>query len=111
MVFGETDGAFDVLTVDIDGKPSVVADWIRLPFKRDAFSFGFWDPPYDHLYKQEGREIWRTCRRLAVLHTHVYPTSWFEGAKREAHIGVSHGPLKQMRALQIFVKTVPRPLF
>src|SRR3990172_2849566 len=111
VAFGKTDGIPQtILAVDLVGHPSVRANWNALPFENSHFEFGYWDPPYDHLYKQEGREIWRVCRRLAILHTHCYPTSWFEGANRTAHIAISMGPLKQMRALQVFDKTTPMPL-
>ena len=101
VAFGKTDGI----------PPSVLAidrrtgyEWASLPFENDHFAFGYWDPPYDILYKPEGREIWRTCRRLAILHTHVYPTSWFTRAKREAMVAITFGPLKQIRILQVFAK-------
>lgn len=43
-------------------------DWIKLPFKDNQFEFGYWDPPYDKMYKHEGIEIWRCCKKLAILH-------------------------------------------
>ena len=99
--FGKTDG--------IPEGPAAVDhntgyEWRDLPFANNHFEFGYWDPPYDKLYKPEGREIWRCCQRLAVLHTHIYPTSWFDGAKRTAGIAVTMGPLKKIRCLQVFDK-------
>jgi hypothetical protein len=107
--FGARDtveGTWQTIDIDLRNKPTICADWEALPFAENTFTFGYWDPPYDHLYKTEGKEIWRVCRKMAVLHTHVYPTSWFHHANRVAHIGVSMGPLKQMRAVQVFEKTV-----
>lgn len=79
-------------------------EWKDLPFKANSFKFGYWDPPYDKLYKKEGIEIWRVCKKLAILHTHVYPRAWFKNAKRVAMVAVTMGPLKQIRILQIFKK-------
>ncbi len=79
-------------------------DWNKLPFENNQFIFGYWDPPYDHLYKNEGIEIWRTCRRLAILHTHIWPRAWLKKAKRQAMIAITMGPMKQIRCLQIFEK-------
>lgn len=99
--FGKTDNIPDsVFSVDLENG----YNWIELPFKDNKFDFGYWDPPYDHLYKKEGQEIWRCCRKLAILHTHVYPTSWFKGAKRIGMVAITMGPLKQIRILQVIKK-------
>ena len=99
VAFGVRDGIPpDVLAIDRKRGH----EWRNLPFPDRHFKFGYWDPPYDHLYRREGLEIWRTCQRLAILHTHVYPTSWFEGAKREAMVAITMGPLKRIRILQLF---------
>ena len=107
--FGEPDAVFGV-TDGIPNGPvhidlSTGHDWKSLPFRDRQFNFGYWDPPYDHLYKPECVEIWRTCQRLAILHTHVYPTSWMVGAKRTGMVAATMGPLKQIRVLQVFDKT------
>ncbi len=49
-------------------------------------------------------EIWRVVKRLALLHTHVWPKAWLASAEREAMIAVTMGPLKQIRLLQVFRK-------
>ena len=106
VAFGKTDGIPEgVQFVDRNNG----YEWADLPFENDEFAFGYWDPPYDKLYKPEAQEIWRCCRKLAILHTRTYPTSWFEDAKRVAAVGVTMGPLKVIRHLQIFDK-VPRLL-
>ena len=79
-------------------------EWSTLPFSENKFAFGYWDPPYDHLYKKEGMEIWRVCRRLAILHTHIWPRAWLKDAQRQAMIAVTMGPMKQIRCLQVFRK-------
>jgi len=79
-------------------------EWAKLPFKKNEFVFGYWDPPYDALYKPEAQEIWRTVRKLAILHTHVYPRAWLTDAKRKGMYAITMGPMKQMRCLQVFVK-------
>ena len=56
------------------------------------------------LFKPECLEIWRCCKKLAILHTHVYPTSWMKDAKRIAMVAITMGSLKQVRILQIFQK-------
>ena len=56
------------------------------------------------MFRPEAREIWRVCKRLAVLHPMTYPTSWFAGGRREAMVAVTFGPFKMMRCLQIFRK-------
>ena len=112
VAFGETDGIPPgVYSVDRDASRWKVeagmayrGEWTSLPFKENYFAFGYWDPPYDHLYKAEGQEIWRTVRRLAILHTFVWPIAWLVGAEREAVIAVTMGPMKQIRALQVFRK-------
>jgi len=109
IAFGKTDGIPEgVETVDHNQevKPTYCEDWINLRFANNTFKFGYWDPPYDHLYKKEGQEIWRTVERLAILHPNIYPTSWFENAKREGMIAVTMGPLKQIRCLQVFKKVL-----
>jgi hypothetical protein len=106
--FGEPDAAFG----KTDGIPEHIRyfdrkngyEWKSLPLTENEIAFGYWDPPYDKLYRPECREIWRVCQRLAVLHTHVYPNSWMEGAKRTAGVAITMGPLKQIRFLQIFAK-------
>ena len=101
VAFGKTDGIPEhVLAID----QNTGYEWAELPFGYNEFDFGYWDPPYDKLYKPEGQEIWRTCRKLAVLHTHIYPTSWFAAGKRIATIAVTYGPLKVIRCLQVFEK-------
>lgn len=101
VAFGKTDGIPDsCLAVD----KNTGYDWISLPFKDSEFAFGYWDPPYDHLYKKEGQEIWRVCRRLAILHTHMWPRAWLEDAEREALVAITFGPMKRIRCLQVFKK-------
>lgn len=117
IVFGKTDNiSGTVVTVDANplSDPTVLADWRSLPFADQEFQFGYWDPPYftldkdgketqkPHMYKREGQEIWRTVHRLAILHTHVWPTAWLEGAKREAMVAVTMGPMKRIRILNVF---------
>lgn len=104
VAFGKTDGIpSDILSVDLE----TGFNWIYLPFKENQFAFGYWDPPYDKLYKKEGQEIWRCCKRLAILHTYIWPISWLSEAKRQAMIAVTMGPLKQIRCLQVFEKNIP----
>ncbi len=101
VAFGKTTGIPDgIFYVD----KSNGYDWIKLPFKDNQFDFGYWDPPYDRLYKKEGIEIWRCCKRLAILHTHIWPRAWLKSAKREAMIAVTFGPMKRIRCLQVFRK-------
>jgi len=114
-IFGTPDAAFG----KTDGIPEGIAyydlsngyDWKRLLLPDDYHLFGFWDPPYfndDHtrfkMFKREAQEIWRVCKRLAILHPLVYPTSWFAGAGREALVAVTFGSLKMIRCLSIFTK-------
>src|SRR3990167_4256458 len=73
LAFGKTDGIPEG-TLAIDRNTGY--EWVSLPFKDNEFAFGYWDPPYDKLYKHEGIEIWRTVRRLAILHTHIWPRAW-----------------------------------
>lgn len=106
MAFGKTDGIPEgVQYADLENG----IDWKDLPYQSNSFNFGYWDPPYDKMYKPEGVEIWRTCRQLAILHPKIYPTSWFADAKRIAMIAITMGPLKDIRCLQIFrkVETLP----
>jgi len=78
VAFGKTDNIpDDVEYVDKSNGYS----WLLLPFKDNHFNFGYWDPPYDKMYKHEGIEIWRTCKKLAILHTHIFPISWLRNAK------------------------------
>ena len=79
-------------------------DWNKLPFEDNSKGFGYWDPPYDHMYKHEGIEIWRCSIKLAILHTHIFPKSWLDGAKRIGMVAITMGPLKQIRCLQVFEK-------
>jgi len=107
VAFGKTDNIpMNVETIDSneDVVPSYCFDWKKLPFKDNYFKFGYWDPPYDHLYKKEGMEIWRTCRKLAILHTHMWPRAWLKDSKRIGIIAVTMGPMKQIRCLQVFEK-------
>ena len=101
VAFGKTDNIPDEIYA-IDQK--INYKWDKLPHKDNEFKFGYWDPPYDKLYKKEGVEIWRVCKKLAILHTHVYPRAWFKNAERVAMVAVTMGPLKQIRILQIFKK-------
>lgn len=115
VCFGKTDGIPDgVKAIDKNNG----YDWLKLPFKDNEFEFGYWDPPYDRmyikedgtagceLYKKEGLEIWRVCKRLAILHTFVYPKAWFKRAERESMVAVTMGPLKQIRILNVFKKVI-----
>lgn len=112
IAFGATDGIPEGVTI-VDKKNG--HDWRSLPFIADSiYDFGYWDPPYHNeksgpgnrakLFRPEAREIWRCVKRLAILHTHVYPRAWFAAAIREAMVAVTYGPLKQVRILQIFRK-------
>ena len=101
VAFGKTDNIPDeVKAIDLN----TGYNWNKLPFKDNEFEFGYWDPPYDKMYKHEGMEIWRCCKRLAILHTYIFPRAWLKDAKREAMIAVTMGPLKQIRCLQVFRK-------
>ncbi len=102
IAFGKTDGIPEGIQA-VDQKNGY--QWNDLPFEDNQFEFGYWDPPYDKLYRPECIEIWRTCRKLAILHTHVYPTSWMKNARRVGMVAVTMGPLKQIRVLQIFEKS------
>jgi hypothetical protein len=103
VAFGKTDNIPDgVKAIDLN----TGYNWNKLPFKDNEFEFGYWDPPYDKMYKHEGMEIWRCCKRLAILHTYIFPRAWLKDAKREAMIAVTMGPLKQIRCLQVFKKEI-----
>lgn len=106
VAFGKTDGIPEqIFSVDKNNG----YQWDTLPFKDNQFNFGYWDPPYDKLYKKECLEIWRVCRRLAILHTHIYPRAWMINAEREGMVAITMGPLKQIRCLQIFKKPLSQP--
>ena len=107
VAFGKTDNIPDGIEY-VDKTNGY--EWASLPFGDNKFKFGYWDPPYDHLYKKEGMEIWRCCKRLAILHTHTWPISWLKDAQREAMIAVTMGPLKQIRCLQVFGKNIDKQL-
>jgi len=101
--FGKTDGVReDAFSVDINPevKPTVVADWSSLPFCDKQFAFVFWDPPYNKLYRRELKEIARVSRRIALLHEFVQPL--IKGWKREVVLGVTMGPNRRIRCLQIW---------
>ena len=99
--FGKTDNIpNDIFAVDLN----TGYDWKKLPFKDNRFEFGYWDPPYDHLYKKEGIEIWRTCRKIAILHTYIFPRAWLKDAIRIGMVAITMGPMKQIRCLQVFKK-------
>ena len=101
VAFGKTDGIPEnILVVD----KNTGCEWRELKFQDNQFNFGYWDPPYDKLYKPEGIEIWRTCKRLAILHTYIWPRSWLANSIRDAMVAVTFGPMKQIRCLQIFHK-------
>jgi len=103
VAFGKTDNIPEgVFSVDKNNG----YDWIKLPFKDNQFEFGYWDPPYDKMYKKEGQEIWRCCKKLAILHTYIFPHAWLKNAKRIAMIAITFGPLKQIRCLQVFEKDI-----
>ena len=105
VAFGKTDNIPDYLTYFDRSKGD---DWIKIPVQDNEFNFGYWDPPYPPavktLMKKEGQEIWRVCKKLAILHTFVYPRAWFKDAKRIGMIAVTFGPLKVIRILQVFEK-------
>lgn len=56
-----------------DGMIDRFADWKCLPFIDNLLAFGFWDPPYDTLYKQEGKKSGAFADALRY-YTHVYPS-------------------------------------
>jgi len=105
---GTPDAAFgvrDQVPADVIGiDHSTGYEWTSLPFEDNTFVFGYWDPPYDKLYKQEGQEIWRVCRKIAILHTHIWPRSWLDNALRCGMYAITMGPMKQIRCLQVFEK-------
>ena len=101
-VFGKTDNIPEGITF-FDKNNGY--DWVSMPnLKNNQFEFGYWDPPYDKMYKKEGQEIWRVCKKLAILHTFIWPRAWLKNAEREAMIAITMGPLKQIRCLQVFKK-------
>lgn len=103
--FGKTDGIpGNRFSVDLNPKssPTIVANWSNLPFRDDAFEFVFWDPPYDKLYRKELREIARVSNRLALLHEYVQPL--LQGWEREVVLGITMGPNRRIRCLQIWQK-------
>ena len=103
VAFGKTDGIPDgVFYIDKTNG----YDWINLPFEDNMFEFGYWDPPYDHLYKKEGKEIWRCCKKLAILHIYIYPRAWLKDGIRSGMIAITFGSMKQIRCLQIFKKEI-----
>ena len=110
ICFGKTDGIENIPTVDNDPyySPTYLMNWQKMNFQDNQWNFGFWDPPYDKLYKKEAQEIWRVCQKLAILHTFMYPRAWFVNAKRIAIIAISLGPNKQIRCLQIFKKEITK---
>lgn len=106
VAFGKTDGIpEEIFAVDL----KTGYDWKKLPFPNNNFTHGFWDPPYRRkskpcLFKHEGIEIWRTCKQLAILHTHIWPHAWLQNSERIAMVAVTMGPMKATRCLQIFRK-------
>jgi site-specific DNA-methyltransferase (adenine-specific) len=106
--FGKTDGIPDgIAYYDLSNG----YDWKSLPLPDNHHAFGFWDPPYFNddntrfkMFKREAQEIWRVCKRLAILHPMIYPKSWFVGARREAMVAVTFGSLKMIRCLSVFTK-------
>jgi len=99
--FGKTDNIpEDCFAVD----KNTGYDWIDLPFEDNKFEFGYWDPPYDRMYKKEGIEIWRCCKRMALLHEFIFPRAWLKDSERFAMVAVTMGPLKRIRCLQVFNK-------
>jgi len=101
VAFGRTDQIpDDVFYVD----KSNGYDWLKLPFADNQFQMGYWDPQYDRLYKKEGMEIWRTVKKLAILHVYIFPHAWLNNSQRIAMVAVTFGPLKRIRCLQIFQK-------
>lgn len=114
VAFGKTDGIPDgVKAIDLN----TGYDWKDLSeFEDNQFDFGYWDPPYFDFdkhpermkfFRPEGMEIWRTVKRLAILHVGIWPRAWLAGAEREAMIAVTMGPMKQIRCLQVHRKSDP----
>jgi hypothetical protein len=112
VAFGARDGIpADLLAVDLapPRTPRALrADWLHLPFLNECFGLGYWDPPYDKMYRREAAEIWRTCRQLAILHERVFPSKWFPGGFRQAQIAVTMGPFRRVRTLQVFGRNYTR---
>jgi hypothetical protein len=111
VAFGKTDNIPEITPLFPDSGIFFVDlnngyNWASLPFLENQFKFGYWDPPYDKLYRKEGQEIWRVCQRLAILHPLIWPRAWLLNAKREAMVAVTFGPLKMIRCLQIFRKNL-----
>jgi len=112
--FGKPDVSFGKTDNIPDKEPYIDKtngyDWAKLPFKDNHFEFCYWDPPYPPavkgLMKKEGQEIWRVCKKLAILHTFIYPRAWLKDAERVGMVAVTFGPLKQIRCLQIFKKNL-----
>lgn len=109
--FGKVDCAFGKQDQIPDGVFAVDLntgyDWNKLPFENNQFERGYWDPPYDKLYKKEGMEIWRCCQELAILHTFIWPRAWLDRVAKSERLGmvaVTMGPMKQIRCLQVFKK-------
>ncbi len=101
VAFGKTDGIPDDLFY-VDRSNGY--EWSKLPFANNQFKFGYFDPPYDRLYRKETIEIWRCVERLAILHIYIIPHAWLQNSKREAMIAVTFGPKKQVRCLQVYRK-------
>ena len=112
IAFGKTDGINkDIVTVDINAgvEPTYCNDWAEMEmFSDNQFDFGLWDPPYDKMYLKEYKEIWRCCKKLAILHTNIYPKP--KNSRRVAMIAISYGYPKKMRCLQIFEKKLFKTL-
>lgn len=105
VFFGKTDGIPEGrYSIDSNSEvnPTLVADWRNLPFEDGHFHFGFWDPPYDKLYRVELKEIARVCKRLALLHEFVQPL--IDGWVRVAVIAITMGPNRRLRCLQVWQK-------
>jgi hypothetical protein len=105
VCFGKTDGIPEgIPTVDInpDSKPTYLCNWQKMPFEDNQFNFGFWDPPYNKIYKKSYKEIWRCCKTLAVLHQIIVPMP--VNSTRTHMIAITTGPMQRIRCLQVFKK-------